>query len=907
MVTGKKRRVTFIECNNDINSMIDVGKVADLVLLMIDGSFGFEMETMEFLNVLQSHGFPKVIGVLTHLDLIKKAKTLKATKKRLKQRFWTEIYDGAKLFYLSGIINGRYPDTEIQNLSRFIGVMKFRPLIFRNAHPYVLADRMEDLTPREEIRANPKGDRTITVYGYLRGTHLRPSQRVHIPGAGDLSITSIEKLNDPCPLPTADSEKRRKLSDKAKLIHAPMSDVGGVMFDKDAVYINVPGNFTRNGENSAEAAGEGEKMVMDLQDAHTTLDNLAAQSELRLFDNDTTGLRSGDVASDEIDSDAFNSPSPAKGKRVRRAAFDDVLLDDDINEDDDDDGDDSEGDFDDEDIDEEEEGNIRRAFSRRAVAGDEADGPASKDIPFADSDSDMGLGSDDEDDSEDEEEKEEGSENDDEEDEVAPWKRDLAARAEATVRANKNRRPADLTRLIYSSDKTPEQIACGDVHNDLNDDEEDDIRKTAEEDDGDFFFRPADGQPASSSKIGEADEEYQDVPDQARPLAKAANLSHWAEERVLDSIRRFFITGDEPENLEERKDGKRGEPSADANADEEEADPEDDADKADLGDDDDNADDARAKALAAKKEALKRRFDEQYDDPDAADNKQDWYDEQKDALAAQAALNKAEFASVDDAVRHQVVGYTPGSYVRIELSKVAYELVENFDPNFPLLVGGLLASEESFGFIQVRIKRHRWHQKILKTNDPLIFSLGWRRFQSIPIYSLDDGTRNRMLKYTPEHMHCLASFYGPISAPNTGFCAFNTLSTSTPTFRVSATGVVLDVDSGSQKIVKKLKLTGTPSKIYKNTAFIKDMFSSSLEVAKFEGAHIKTVSGIRGQVKKALAKPEGHFRATFEDKILMSDIVFLRAWYTIQPRKFYNPSRRFCFPVGSKGVGKACD
>ncbi len=392
VVTGKKRRVTFIECNNDINSMIDIGKVADLVLLMIDGSFGFEMETMEFLNVLQSHGFPKVIGVLTHLDLIKKAKTLKATKKRLKQRFWTEIYDGAKLFYLSGIINGRYPDTEIQNLSRFIGVMKFRPLIFRNAHPYVLADRMEDLTPREEIRANPKGDRTITVYGYLRGTHLRPSQRVHIPGAGDLSITSIEKLNDPCPLPTQDSEKRRKLSDKAKLIHAPMSDVGGVMFDKDAVYINVPGNFTRNGEN-AEPAGEGEKMVMNLQDAHTTLDNLAAQSELRLFDSDSTGLRSADVSSQQQDEedDAFAYASPAKGKRVRRAAFDDVLLDDDIDDDDEQDDGDSDGGFDDDDIDDEQDGYERRAFSRKAVAGDEANGAASKDIPFADSDSDMGL------------------------------------------------------------------------------------------------------------------------------------------------------------------------------------------------------------------------------------------------------------------------------------------------------------------------------------------------------------------------------------------------------------------------------------------------------------------------------------------------------------------------------------
>ena len=93
------------------------------------------------------------------------------------------------------------------------------------------------------------------------------------------------------------------------------------------------------------------------------------------------------------------------------------------------------------------------------------------------------------------------------------------------------------------------------------------------------------------------------------------------------------------------------------------------------------------------------------------------------------------------------------------------------------------------------------------------------------------------------------------------------------------------------KIMKKLKLVGEPYKIMKNTAFVKGMFNSSLEVAKFSGATIKTVSGIRGSIKKAVkdGAPDGAFRATFEDKILKSDIVVCRTWYSVDIPKFCNP------------------
>ena len=64
-------------------------------------------DTFEFLNIMQVHGFPKVMGVLTHLDQFKDVKKLRKTKQRLKHRFWAEIKEGAKLFYLSGLIHGK--------------------------------------------------------------------------------------------------------------------------------------------------------------------------------------------------------------------------------------------------------------------------------------------------------------------------------------------------------------------------------------------------------------------------------------------------------------------------------------------------------------------------------------------------------------------------------------------------------------------------------------------------------------------------------------------------------------------------------------------------------------------------------------------------------------------------------
>ncbi|KAM0688477.1 Glycoside hydrolase 2 Mannanase beta-galactosidase [Conglomerata obtusa] len=107
-------------------------------------------------------------------------------------------------------------------------------------------------------------------------------------------------------------------------------------------------------------------------------------------------------------------------------------------------------------------------------------------------------------------------------------------------------------------------------------------------------------------------------------------------------------------------------------------------------------------------------------------------------------------------------------------------------------------------------------------------------------------------------------------------------------FRIAACGNINDV-SGKTNMLKKLKLIGYPSKINENTVFVKDMFSSDKEVTKFEGALLRTVGGIRGCVKKSVGY-SGSFRATFEGRLLMSDIIYMRCFvpYEIDERDINN-------------------
>lgn len=899
VVSGKNRRLTFLECPaDDLNSMIDVAKIADLVLLMIDGNFGFEMETMEFLNLAQHHGMPRVLGVATHLDLFKSQSTLRASKKRLKHRFWTEVYQGAKLFYLSGVINGRYPDREILNLSRFISVMKFRPLKWRNEHPYLLADRLTDLTHPDLIQSRGKHiDRKIALYGYLHGTPL-PSvggTKVHIAGVGDFSISQVEKLPDPCPTPafqqkldeyerlklkeangdsssTPTVRRRKRLDDKDKLIYAPMSDVGGVLMDKDAVYIDIGSKKENNSQGyvQGQERGQGEQLVTSLQQVDRSiaenLENVGLQIfsngvELHEVDKEVEDEEEEDAGEDEeIDSGLDQGRSSLRKPRIYGKSIqeDDIEIDNLPSDD------------------EEDENNDINEESKLVEIDFHDQDTAEKIITETDSEFEL---------------------SDDENEET--WERSMASKLNSEI---KRKRKWDIGKLIYMENISPDD--CIRRWRGEDDENEDDLEESDIEEDEDFFKKKQAGNINNNNQQDAPDDDLEKFIPYFDTFEKL--VERWSD---LSSIKSRFIgsarsnSTDNSKSVDDEEDEVFGDfEDLEANVQENVEEEEEDNNKSDDSfanfEEEERKDltmEEERKLNAEKKEKFRLQFEIEEGDnfkEDDPDNEYDtWYELQKAKMAKQLEINKAELEDMTPEQRQKIEGFKAGSYVRIVFDDVPMEFIENFDPKYPIIMGGLLPTELKFGIVKARLRRHRWHKKILKTNDPLVLSLGWRRFQTLPIYTTSDSrTRTRMLKYTPEHTYCNANFYGPLCAPNTPFCGVQIVANSDTSggFRIAATGVVEEIDVDVD-IVKKLKLIGYPYKIFKNTAFIKDMFSSAMEVARFEGAQIKTVSGIRGEIKRALSKPEGYFRATFEDKILMSDIIILRSWYPVHIKRFYNP------------------
>lgn len=269
---------------------------------------------------------------------------------------------------------------------------------------------------------------------------------------------------------------------------------------------------------------------------------------------------------------------------------------------------------------------------------------------------------------------------------------------------------------------------------------------------------------------------------------------------------------------------------------------------------------SRFKANVSTEDDLIEKFNEEYS-----------VNEQKD-LNVLETMKKKEI-QIEKELENSHNLFIPGTYVKFPLS------LDFKDPKSILVVGAYLPSEGSEIILKAKVNKNKRQKFDLKSNAPYFFSLGWCRFQSIPIFFKN----NRFMKYCKEFAEI--AFYGPSVSTGAGFFLYSYDSE----YRILGSGQILDI-SGKCDIKKKLKLIGHPKTIIGQNVIVQSMFSSNREADRFLNAKLNTVSGLRGLIKSSIGK-DGCFRAVFEGTILMSETIFLKCFVPMNPYEYIEHTR----------------
>nr|UXY88035.1 BMS1-like protein [Cryptomonas curvata] len=189
IIFNKQKMPYFcIESPSDKLSMINLTKASDIIILVIDCYFGLELETFECLTLAIAHGCPRILCILTHLDLFKDWKSLKKAKKRIKKRLKLELNVQSKIFFFSGItFNEKYLNREISNVTRYLSTIFLYPSFLQKNSSYIIISSLKIY----QINNNQQ----LLLCGFTKGKTIEDSTYYfsYIPGIGDIVISNLNK------------------------------------------------------------------------------------------------------------------------------------------------------------------------------------------------------------------------------------------------------------------------------------------------------------------------------------------------------------------------------------------------------------------------------------------------------------------------------------------------------------------------------------------------------------------------------------------------------------------------------------------------------------------------------------------------------------------------------------------
>jgi len=221
-----------------------------------------------------------------------------------------------------------------------------------------------------------------------------------------------------------------------------------------------------------------------------------------------------------------------------------------------------------------------------------------------------------------------------------------------------------------------------------------------------------------------------------------------------------------------------------------------------------------------------------------------------------------------------------GNYVVLHIANVPLSYVQNHveNPNMPLMVGGLFKYENKMSVLQFNVVKHQTYEDPVQSKDTLVFHVGIRRYTTQPVFStINPGCAKQKFErfLQPSRPSC-ATIYGPVTFPPNPLLVF------TSAGELVATGTLHAVDP-DRIVVKKIVLTGSPAKVHKRGAVIRDMFYFPEDSYWFKPVELWTKNGKVGHIKESVGT-HGLMKCTFDTPINQNDTVCLSLYKRVFPK-----------------------
>lgn len=131
-----KKRVTLFEVARETRAVLDAGKVADILLFVVDAESGVDTQGEFFISLLRAQGFCSSLVILNDLDKCGK-------KKNDVKKYWTrwlheQIPDEPRI-----IPYDSNNASDVKQLGRWLGEQSVKEIQWREKRPYMVVDKYE--------------------------------------------------------------------------------------------------------------------------------------------------------------------------------------------------------------------------------------------------------------------------------------------------------------------------------------------------------------------------------------------------------------------------------------------------------------------------------------------------------------------------------------------------------------------------------------------------------------------------------------------------------------------------------------------------------------------------------------------------------------------------------------------